>query len=176
VEGLFMKKDWLSQAKAEADKGIPHFDRAFSFFMFVFSILLIIYFANHQMQSTGFLTKSFGLLEIIFLYGYSVFWIISAGLEGVLGQRLLSRMVDAFGGVIFGGICIIWLFFVFPFDFTNFAVVLPDHIRFLLVWISNDIARVIMLLGIILHISGAIYCPIAYKFVDKTIFKGRKTK
>jgi hypothetical protein len=171
-----MIKDWLSLAKAEADKGIPHFDRAFSFFMFVISILLIIYFVNHQIHSTGFFTESFGSLEMVFLYGYCVFWIISAGLEGVFGQRLLSRMVDAFGGVIFGGICIIWLLFVFPFDFANFAVVLPDPIRFILGWISDDIARVIMVLGIILHIAGAIYGPIAYKFIDKNFFKGRKTK
>jgi len=171
-----MRKDWLSQAKAEADKGIPPFDRAFSFFMFVINILIIIYFANHQMQSTGFFTESFGIMEMFFLYGYSVFWIISAGLEGVFGQRLLSRMVDAFGGVIFGGICIIWLLLVFPFDFTYFSVGLPDPIRFLLSWISNDIARLIMVLGIILHIAAAIYGPIAYKFVDKAFFKCRKTK
>jgi hypothetical protein len=102
-----MKKDWLYRAKVEAFKGIPTSDRTFSFFMFIINILLIIYYAIHQMQSTGFFTDSFGTLEMIFLYGYSVFWIISAGLEGVLGKRLLSRMVDAFGGVIFGGICII---------------------------------------------------------------------
>ena len=169
-----MNKSWLSRAKAEADKGIPPFDRAFSFFMFVINILIILYFAIHQTRSTGFFTESFGTLEMCFLYGYSVFWIISAGLEGVFGKRLLSRIVDAFGGVIFGGICILWLFVVFPFDFTDFAVVLPDSLRFLLSWISNDIARVIMMLGIILHIAGAIYGPIAYKFVDKAVFKRKK--
>ena len=171
-----MKETWYSRAKAEADKGIPPFDRAFSFFMFVINVLLILYFANHQMRPTGFFTESFGNLEMVFLYGYSVFWIISAGLEGVFGQRLLSRMVDAFGGVIFGGICIIWLFVVFPFDFSYFANILPDPLRFLLVWISNDIARVIMMLGIILHIAGAIYSPIAYKFVDKSVFKRKKVE
>ena len=172
----FMEKDWLSRAKVEADKGIPPFDRAFSIFMFFISILFIIFFVNHQMQSTGFFTESFGLLEIIFLYGYFVFWLISAGLEGVFGQRLLSRMVDAFGGVMFSGICIVWLFVVFPFDFENFAIVLPDSIRFLLGWISNDIARMLMVLLIILHIAGAIYGPMAYKFVDRNSFKGIKTK
>ncbi len=111
---------------------------------------------------------------MFFLYGYSVFWIISAGLEGVLGLRLLSRLFDVFGGVIFGGICIIWLLAIFPFEFSHFAEVLPDSIRFLLRWISNDVARVIMVLGIIVHLGAAIYCPIAYKFVDKKIFK-RKT-
>jgi len=165
---------WLSRAKAEADKGIPRGERGFGIALIVINILMILYFATHQMWSTGFFTESFGTLEMFFIYGYSVFWIISAGLEGILGLRLLSRLFDVFGGVIFGGICIIWLLAVFPFEFSHFAEVLPDSIRFLLGWISNDIARVIMVLGIIIHLGAAIYCPIAYKFVDKKIFK-RKT-
>jgi hypothetical protein len=165
---------WLSRAKAEADKGIPRGERGFGIALVVINILMILYFASHQMRSTGFFTESFGTLEMFFLYGYSVFWFISAGLEGVLGQRLLSRLFDVFGGVIFGGICIIWLLAIFPFEFSNFANVLPNSIRFLLGWISNDIAKVIMMLGIIIHLGAAIYCPIAYKFVDKKIFKRKK--
>lgn len=111
---------------------------------------------------------------MFFLYGYSVFWIISAGLEGVLCLRLLSRLFDVFGGVIFGGICIIWLFSVFAFEFAYFADILPNTIKFLLEWISNDIARIIIMLGIIIHIGAAIYCPIGYKFVDKKRFKRKK--
>ena len=161
---------WLARAKAEADKGIPRGERGFDIALVVINILIILYFATHQMQSTGFLTESFGTLEMFFLYGYSVFWIISAGLEGVLGLRLLSRLFDVFGGVIFGGICIIWLLAVFPFEFAYFADILPNSIKFLLQWISNDIARVIMMVGIIIHLVAAIYCPIGYKFVDKKRF------
>ena len=162
---------WLARAKTEADKGIPRGERGFGIALVVINILIILYFATHQMRSTGFLTESFGSLEMFFLYGYSVFWIISAGLEGVLGQRLLSRLFDVFGGVIFGGICIIWLLAVFPFEFVYFADILPNSIKFLLQWISSDIARVIMMVGIIIHLGAAIYCPIGYKFVDKKRFK-----
>jgi len=166
--------NWLSRVKAEADKGIPRGERGFGIVLVVINILMILYYATHQMRSTGFFTESFGTLEMFFLYGYSVFWIISAGLEGVLGQRLLSRLFDVFGGVIFAGICIIWLLAVFPFEFSNFANVLPNSIRFFLGWISNDIAKVIMVLGIIIHLGAAIYCPIAYKFIDKKIFKRKR--
>ena len=162
---------WLARAKAEADKGIPRVERGFDIALVVINIIMILYFASHQMRSTGFFTESFGILEMFFLYGYSVFWIISAGLEGVLGQRLLSRLFDVFGGVIFGGICIIWLLVVFPFEFAYFADILPNSIKFLTQWISNDIARVIMMVGIIIHLGAAIYCPIGYKFVDKKRFK-----
>ena len=164
-------KNWFSRAKAEADKGIPRGERGFGIALVILNVLMILYYASHQIRSTSFLTESFSTLEMFFLYGYSVFWIISAGLEGVLGLRLLSRLFDVFGGVIFGGICIIWLFAVFPFEFAYFADILPNSIKFLLQWISNDIARVIMMLGIIIHLVAAIYCPIGYKFVDKKRFK-----
>ena len=102
-------ENWISRAKAEADKGIPRGERGFGIALVVINILMILYFATHQIWSTGFFTESFDTLEMFFLYGYSVFWIISAGLEGILARRLLSRFFDVFGGVIFGGICIIWL-------------------------------------------------------------------
>ena len=167
---------WLSRAKAEADKGIPRGERGFGIALVIINILMILHFATHQMRSTGFFIESFGSLEMFFLYCYSVFWIISAGLEGVLGQRLLSRLFDVFGGVIFGSICIIWLLATFPFEFSNFANVLPNSIRFLVGWISNDIAKVIMVLGIIVHLGAAVYCPIAYKFIDKKQFLLLKQK
>jgi len=36
---------------------------------------------------------------------------------------------------------------IFPFDFARFADVVPDFLRFLVSWISNDIARVLIILG-----------------------------
>jgi len=44
---------------------------------------------------------------------------------------------------------------------------LPDSFRFLVQWISNDVARVIMVLAIIVYVGAEIYCPIAYGFVGK---------
>ena len=167
-------KSWFSRAKAEADKGIPRGERGFDIALIILNVLMILYFASHQIRSTSFFTESFSTLEMFFLYGYSVFWIISAGLEGVLGRRLLSRLFDVFGGVIFAGICITWLLVAFPFEFTYFADILPNSLKFLLQWISDDIAQIIMVLGIIVHLGAAIYCPIGYKFVDIKRFKREK--
>jgi len=86
-------------------------------------------------------------------------------LEGVFGQRLLSRLFDSFGGIIFAAVATAWLFVVFSFEFDYFADVLPDFLRFLVQWISNDIARVVMVLAIIVYLGAAVYAPIAYKFV-----------
>ena len=62
---------------------------------------------------------------------------------------------------------IAFLFILFPFEFIHFADMAPKSIRFLVRWISNDIARVIMILLLFGHLAAAIYSPIAYKFIDK---------
>jgi hypothetical protein len=61
----------------------------------------------------------------------------------------------------------VWLFVVFPFEFAYFVDVLPDFLRFQVQWISNDIARVLMVLGIIVHLVGAVYSAILRVFVHK---------
>jgi len=159
-------ESWFSRGKAEAEKGIPSGERVVGIAIVVFSVFMVFYFAAHQIQSTGFFTETFGTLEMLLLYGLLVLGIISAGLEGVFGRRLLSRLFDVFGGLILAAVCTIWLLIVFPFEFAYFTDALPDSLRFLVQWISNDFARVLMVLGIIVYLGGAVYTPIAYKFVS----------
>ena len=135
--------------------------------------LIVLYLIAHQLWSTGFFTSTFGPFEMLLLYGSLIEWIVVAFLE-VFGRKNVSRDIDAFGGIIFVTIGGIWLFMVFPFDFAYFANVLPESIRFLVQWISNDIAWVIMVILMILHLLAAIYCPFGYKFVDKKRFKRKK--
>jgi len=80
---------------------------------------------------------------------------------------MLSRDIDAFGGLVFVTIGAAWLFVVFPFDFAYFADVLPSFLRFLVQWISNDIARVVMVLWIIVNLVAAVYYAILRVFVRK---------
>jgi hypothetical protein len=159
-------ENWFSRAKAEADKGIPKNERIAGVgLFFVGSILIIVYLAAHQILSTGFFTAKFGSIEMFMLYGSWIAWSITSGLEGILGQRLLSRLFDAFGGIIFITVATAWLLVVFPFEFTYFADVLPNFLRILVQWISNDVARMIMVLYTIAMGIAAIYAPIAYKII-----------
>jgi hypothetical protein len=63
------------------------------------------------------------------------------------------------------------LLIIFPFDFQYLADVLPESLRFLLEWVSDDIARGVMVLGAIGLAFATVYSPIAYKFVDLKRFK-----
>ena len=164
-------ENWFSRVKAEADKGVPLNERVVGVAIVVVSILAIVYFAAHQAGSTGFFTTAFGALEMVMLYGNLTAWAITGFLEGVLGQRLLSRLFDVFGGIIFITISLAWLAVVFPFEFAYFADMLPHFLRFLVQWISNDIARGLMVIGVIVLVFAAVYSPIAYKFVRLKRFK-----
>ena len=161
------EESWFSRGKAEAEKGIPASERFVGIAIVLFSVLMVLHLVAHQTRSTGFFTATFGTPEMIMLYGVLIAGIISAGLEGVFGLRLHSRLFDAFGGLIFAAFCTVWLLVIFPFEFSHFADVSPDSLRFLVGWISNDIARVLMVLAIIVYLGAAVYCPIAYKFVGK---------
>jgi len=168
------EESWFSRGKAEAEKGIPASERFVGITIVAFSVLMVLYFVAHQRQSTGFFTAAFGTTEMFMLYGLLILGIISAGLEGVFGLRLYSRLFDVFGGLILAAFFTAWLLVVFPFEFAYFADVSPDSLSFLVGWISNDIARVLMVLMIILYLGAAIYCPIAYAFVDTGRFKRKK--
>ena len=162
---------WFSKAKAEATKGPSLGDRFTSIVIVVVNVLLIYLFIAHQAGSTGFFTLKFGILEMILLYGSLVAWIITGSLDGIFGQRFLSRLFDVFGGIIFIAISLFWLLVIFPFEFSYFAEVLPVSLRFLVQWISNDIARGIMIIGTIGFAIAAVYSPVAYKFIRITRFK-----
>jgi heme A synthase len=167
-------ESWFTRAKTEAEKGIPLSERVVGIAIVVFSVLIVSYFVTHQRRSTGFFTAAFDTMEMLMLYGFWGFWIVTSGLEGIFGRRLYSRLVDVFGGIILATIATAWLLVVFPFEFAYFSDVLPEPLRFLVRWITNDIARVLMVLGIIVHLGAAVYSPLAYKFVDANRFKRQK--
>lgn len=173
----YSTENWFSKGKAEADKGISKRERWVGIgFFFTGSVLMIMYLAAHQMWSTGFYTAKFGAIEMFMLYGSWIAWFVTSGLDGVLGKRFLSRLFDTFGGIIFIAVATAWLVMVFPFDFTYFANVLPGLLRFLVQWISNDIARILMVLYAIAMGIAAIYAPIGYKFIKVKRFNRHKEK
>ena len=130
-------------------------DRVISVLFVMFFPLIMVYFAAHQMFSTGFFTSTFGILEMVMLYGTLFYWIFTCTVL-LLELKDLSRDIDSYGGLIFAAIAFVWFSIVFPFDFTYFADVLPEGLRFLVQWISNGLARVIFVPAFIIHLLLAI--------------------
>ena len=166
------RKKWLVRhAEAEAKKDIiPYSERAGNIVGVVAILLITLYFVAHQMWSTGFFTSRFGTVEMFLFYISLMFGMVTSAIRGLFGRKNLGRLFDIFGFVL-SAVALAWLFVAFPFDFAYFADVLPNFLRFLLQWISNDIARVLMLLGIIATPVMAVYTAVSYVFVRRELSK-----
>ena len=165
-------KNWFDRrAEAEAKKDIiPYSERVGNIVGVVVGLLIVLYFVAHQTGSTGFFTSKFDTSEMLLFYGSLMYGIVSSVLKGLFGRKNLARLFDVFQAILIA-VAIAWLFVVFPFDFAYLADVLPDFLRFLLQWISNDIARVLMVLGIIAAPIMAIYTAIFYVLVRRELSK-----
>jgi hypothetical protein len=160
-------KSWFSKlVEKEVEYADPYEDRGLSIGIVVVGVLLGLYLVAHQTQSTGFFTATFGTLEMFLLYGTLLYWIVTSALI-IVGEKNLSRDLDL-GGLFFAAVAIAWLVVAFPFDFAHFADLLPDSLRFLVAWISNDIARVLLVLSFIVHLGLAVFSAVLRLSVYKT--------
>ena len=166
------RKNWLVRhVEAEAKKDvIPYSERAGNIVGVVAILLIVLYFVAHQVWSTGFFTSRFGTVEMLLFYISLMFGMVTSAVRGLFGRKNFARLFDIFGSVLII-VVLAWLFVVFPFDFAYFADALPNFLRFLLQWISNDVARVLMLLGIIATPVMAVYTAVLYVFVRRELSK-----
>ena len=135
----------------------------------ILCIMLVIYFfVLHQTSSTGFFTPKFGPVEVFFFYAPILFGAGTAAARGILGRRNAIRPLDVFGGVL-STVALIWLYSVFPFDFSHITDVLPGFLRFTVQWASNDIVRFFMMMGIIATPIMAVYTSVLYVFVRREL-------
>ncbi|MFX1284691.1 MAG: hypothetical protein ACFFB5_13615 [Promethearchaeota archaeon] len=160
--------DYFSKlAEAELSDEISVADIGASIFLLVVNGLLGLYFIAHQAEATGFFTPKFSTLEMVLLYGILIYWITTSVLI-LIGQKHPSRNLDTYGGLLFASFAILWLLLVFPFDFTHFADVWqPEFLKFLVQWISNEIAWVLLVLLFIVHIFFTIFSMILKWYVLK---------
>jgi hypothetical protein len=164
-------KDHFSKiAEKDLDDEIAFDDKIASIFLIVVNSLFGICFILHQMNSTGFFPPNFNTPEAIMLYGIPVYWITTSILI-LIGQKHPSRDLDTYGGLFFATFAIGWLILVFPFKFANFAHVLPDFLRFLFQWISNEIAIAALVILFVIHLALAIYSLIIRMYVRKARVK-----
>lgn len=111
--------------------------------------LIALFFYAHQTQATGFFTSSFGATEAFLLYGAILIGMAGPISRFLTGKRNKSRPAELIASV-FWIIASAWfLMVVFPFNFAHFADIVPDVLAFLVSWITNDIARVLIAIGMV---------------------------
>jgi hypothetical protein len=131
-------------------------------------VLVALFFYAHQAWSTGFFTSAFGRTEAFFLYGSIIVGTAGPLSRLVTGRRNISRLPELAASA-FWVAGSIWLLAVFPFNFAHLADVLPEPLRFLLGWITNDIAWVLFILGILGGIGSVPVNVILYRRVSRLL-------
>ena len=111
-------------------------------------LLVFAFFAYHLFANTGFFTSNFGGFEMALLYGSILFSALAPLMRALTGRRNPARPVEAAGNILFE-VSQIWLLILFPFNFSHLSAALPSQLGFLVSWITNDIGRILLVLGII---------------------------
>ena len=114
-----------------------------------FALLTVAFFAAHQTWATGFFLPSFGLVEQVLFYGSILSSAVIAANVIALGIREDRAIMLQMVGAALWMVTTVWLYMVFPFNFSHFADVVPSPLRFLVTWLTNDIARIIWALIVI---------------------------
>lgn len=156
------KGGFVRHAQSEAKKDVMKLsERAGEIIGIICTLILLTFFISHNTSSTGFFTPKFGPLEQFLFYGSISFGIISSVGKIIVGRKNAIRPLDAFRSV-FSGIALLWLLNVFPFNFSHLSDILPESLRVIITWITNDIAKMFMILGIIINFIVAAYMIALY--------------
>ena len=158
-----MTKGWFARhSESEAKKDVIKLSERTGEVIGILCVLVIlIFFITHQTSSTGFFTSKFGQLEQFLFYGSLAFGIIPNIGKIIVGRKNPIRPLEAFGA-FFSFVALVWLLHVFPFDFTHLTDILPEFLRMITVWISNDIAKIFMIIGIVGSFVTALYITALY--------------
>jgi len=113
-------------------------------------LLLFGFLAYHQAEDTGFFTDEFGTVEQFCLYGPIFVSLAAPLIRAGSGRRNPARPFEAVTH-LFLALGSLWLLIVFPFDFPHLADALPEGIRFILSWVTNDIGKIPLIIQVILE-------------------------
>jgi hypothetical protein len=115
----------------------------------VLTLLFFSFLLYHQWANTGFFTEKFGALEMLCLYGPLLLGLTAPFARVITGQRNPARPFEAATSLCLA-LGSLWLLNVFPFNFRYLADALPEGIRFILAWVTDDMGKIIMILQVII--------------------------
>jgi hypothetical protein len=119
-------------------------------------LVLLGFLAYHQLSNTGFFTAAFGSLEMLCLYGPILVSFAAPIVRVISGRHNPARPFEAATNLSLA-LGSLWLAIVFPLDFSHLTDILPDAIRSIFSWITNDIGRLVLILQVII---GVITTPL----------------
>ena len=125
------------------------------------AILVLAFFTYHQVANTGFFTSRFGDLEMFAFYGSIVLSLAPPIARAVVGRRNPVRPLEAASNLFFA-FASLYLLTIFPFNFAHLSDALPPAIRFVLLWVTNDIAKILFAIAFLGSLISAAVNAIRY--------------
>jgi cytochrome bd-type quinol oxidase subunit 2 len=170
LTGQMQMAGWFDKHAAnEASKdNVRPSERVGQLFGVVIAFICAAYFTVLFTSDSGFFTSEFTTADAAMFFGIAYLGIIPGLVRTIIGRKNVSRPLD-----IILSISILmaaaWFLFSFPFDFSHLADELPSSLQFLLDWISDDIAKGMMVLAIIVNIFIIPYTTFLYLAVRKKL-------
>lgn len=103
----------------------------------------------HQQVNSGFFTEKFGVMEMICLYVPILIGLTAPAVRAWTGSRNAARPYEITTSLSLA-LGSLWLLISFPFSFAHLADTLPEGIRFILAWVTDDIGKIPLILQVII--------------------------
>lgn len=165
-----LESTWKKEA--EKDK-LNDAERAMQLVGWVFTAIAAWFLLTHWTEDTGFYTTEFGRLDAVLLFGPLLFGVLPPLVRTLRGRKNLARPWDIVSSVLFV-LSSAYFLCVFPFDMAFFAVPLPESLQFLIDWVSEDFAKLILVIGAIGGTFGIGWTTLTY-FKVREILEHRAT-
>ncbi|HQN75295.1 MAG TPA: hypothetical protein PLR51_04320 [Methanomassiliicoccales archaeon] len=156
--------------EAEKDK-LNDAERALQLVSWIFTAIAAWFLLAHWTGDTGFYTSEFGQLDALVLFGPLLFGLLPPLVRTLRGRKSVSRPWDIFGSLLFV-LSSAYFLCAFPFDMGFFAVPLPEGMRSLVDWVTEDIAKVVLAIGAVGGTFGIGWTTLTY-FKVKEILENR---
>jgi len=159
--------------EAEKDK-LNDAERASQLVSWIFTAIAAWFLLAHWTEDTGFYTSEFGQLDALVLFGPLIFGVLPPLVRTLRGRKNVSRPWDIFGSMLFV-LSSAYFLCAFPFDMAFFALPLPEGLRFLVDWVTEDFAKVVLAIGIVGGAFGIGWTTLTY-FKVKEILEHRASR
>ena len=124
-------------------------------------MLFLAFMLYHQLADTGFYTEDFRSVEKLCLYGPMLLAFLPPIIRAVGGGRNRARPYEAATNLS-QALGSLWLVSIFPFEYAHLADALPKFLRFSLEWVTNDMARIVFIIMIVVGVIAFLVNTIRY--------------
>ena len=134
----------------------------------VIALLVAVYFTVLYSSSSGFFTSKFTTADAVLFFGIAFLGVIPGLVRAVIGHKNVIRPLDVVLSISML-VAAAWFLSTFPFDFSHLADALPSSLQFLISWISDGLAKMLMAVAIIASIFIILYTTLLYLAVRRKL-------